>query len=175
MMSNKRLTCITMFDAESLSKFRDVFKNINIKLCKLKYKEENREEKDKLPFHATICVWKNGDETEVKNIVKNIVFDEIELTITGTKIKSSSDDSFNLYFEFEKNENFTKIQEIVYEKSKIEKYNPNTFVPHITIHIDKDYSKIIELQKEVMKEFKPFKVKFKKLGLYEIYPPQKII
>lgn len=174
-MLTNRITCITMFDDESLKKIENFLKDSDIKLCKLKYKEKKREENDKLPFHSTICVWNNIDKTEVINIVENIKFGEIKLKVIGTKIKASSNDGFNLYFELEKNDELINILKYIYEKSKVEKYNPNTFIPHITIHIDRDYSKIINLQKEIMEKFKPFNVKFKKLGLYEIYPPKKII
>lgn len=174
-MENKRITCITMLSNKSIKSIEKRVNGIGFGLCKVQYKESNREEKDKLPFHATICVWKNGNKEEIKEIVKNIKITNIKLKIIGTKIKKSYGDSFNIYFEFEENDEFRKIQEIVYEYSKIEKYNPNTFIPHITIHIDKDYSKILRLQNYIMKNFKPFDIEFDHLGVYEIYPPEKIL
>ena len=80
-----------------------------------------------------------------KRIYKKIKITNVKLKIIGTKIKKSYGDSFNVYFEFEQNNEFRKIQEMVYEYSKIEKYNSNIFIPHITIHIDNDYSKILML------------------------------
>lgn len=38
-----------------------------------------------------------------------------------------------------------------------------------------DYSKILELQNYIMKNFQPFEVEFNSLGVYEIYPPIKIL
>lgn len=174
-MENKRITCITMLSDKSIKRIEDKVSGVKFNLCKVPYKENNREEKDKLPFHATICVWNNGNKEEIKEIIKNINITNIKLKITGTKIKQSYGDSFNIYFEFEKNNEFRKIQEIVYKYSNIEKYNPNSFIPHITIHIDKDYSKILELQNYIMKNFEAFEVEFNRLGVYEVYPPTKIL
>lgn len=146
-------------------------------MCKLKYDENNREEKDKLPFHSTICVWKNKNPIEIKDILKKLEFRKFELKIIGTKIKKSTQNSYNLYFEFEKNKEFTKIQRFIYENEniRIEKYNPETFIPHITIHIDKNYERILQLQENIMKNFNPFYIKTIKISLYEIYPPKKIL
>ncbi len=174
---NSKITCIAMFDNESLDKINWHFKNVEFKMCKLKYDEENREEKDKLPLHSTICVWKNKNPIEIKDIINKFEFNEFELKIIGTKIKKSTQNSYNLYFEFEKNEKFTNIQEFIYnnDNQKVEKYNPQVFIPHITIHIDKDYTKILKLQSKIMNGFKPFNITVNRIGLYEIYPPKKIM
>ena len=129
-----KLTCITVFDKKSLEHLNSYFDNIEFKLCKLKYDENNREEKDKLPFHSTICVWKNKNHIEIKDILKKLEFRKFELKIIGTKIKKSTQNSYNLYFEFEKNKEFTKIQRFIYENEniRIEQYNPETLIPHIT-------------------------------------------
>lgn len=173
-MDNKRITCITMLDNKSIKCLEERVNVANIKLCKVPYKESNREEKDKLPFHATICVWNSGNKGEILDFIKNINITNIKLEIIGTKIKKSYNNSFNLYFEFRENKYFREIQQLIYNYSKIEKYNPDIFIPHITIHIDKDYSKVIELQNFIMKDFKPFTVEFNSLGIYEVYPPIKI-
>ena len=174
---NNKLTCITIFDDQSIEKINLYFKNIEFKMCKLKYDENDREKNDKLPFHSTICVWKNRNPNEIKEILKKFQFKEFELKVIGTKIKKSTQNSYNLYFEFEKNEEFIKIQKNIYneENIRIEKYNPDTFIPHITIHIDKDYERILALQNNIMKVFRPFHIKVIKIGLYEIYPPKKIL
>ena len=174
-MENKRITCITMLNEKSIKSIEKKVKGVGFDLCKVQYKENNRKEIDKLPSHATVCVWKNGNKEEIKEFIKKIKMTNVKLKIIGTKIKKSYGDSFNIYFEFEENNEFRKIQDIVYEYRKIEKYNPKTFVPHITIHIDKDYSKILMLQDYIMKNFKPFDVEFDHLGVYEIYPPVKIL
>lgn len=177
MNRNNKITCITMFDQDSLDKINRYLNDAEFKLCKLKYDEENREEKDLLPFHSTICVWKNKNPTEIKNLIKLVNFSEFKIKIIGTRIKESTQSSYNLYFELQKNEKLNKIQEFIYqnEEYRVEKYNPNIFIPHITIHIDKDFNNILKLQEKIMKDFKPFEVKVCKIGLYEIYPPKKLV
>lgn len=172
-----KITCIAMFDNQSLDNLKKYFENINFKLCKLKYNEKDREEKDLLPFHSTICVWKNKNSIEIKRIIENIGFNKFKLKIAGTKIKKSIHNSYNLYFEFEKSEEFTNLQELIYSNKnlKVEKYNPKSFIPHITIHIDKDYQTILRLQTHIMNIFKPFDIVVSNLGIYEIYPPRKIM
>lgn len=70
-----------------------------------------------------------------------------------------------------------RIQRFIYENQniRIEKYNPETFIPHITIHIDKNYERILQLQENIMKNFNPFYIKTIKISLYEIYLPRKIL
>lgn len=169
-----RITCITLLDKKSLNKIKYVIKNVNYKLCKLKYKEENREEKDKLPFHIILCVWKDGNREKIKSFINSIKFKEIEMKVVGVKIKESSQNSYNLYLELEKNQDYTMIQERIYNEFKIEKYNPKIFIPHITLHIDKEERNILKIYNEIMEIFQPFTIKFSKLGIYEIYPPKKI-
>lgn len=171
-----KMTCITVFDPNSIKKINSYIKNVNIKLCKLKYDEIDREEKDSLPFHTTICVWINKDKNKIEKYLEDYALNEFEIKIVGTKIKPSTQNSFNLYFELEINDTFKDIQEYCYknEYTRVEKYNPKTFIPHITIHIDKDYEKILDIQNSIMSKFEPFSIKIVKLSLYEIYPPNKI-
>lgn len=173
---NNKITCIIMFDEDSLDKINMYVSNNEFKFCKLKYDEENREQKDLLPFHSTICVWKIKSSLELKNLIKLFDFCEFKMQIIGTQIKESSQGSYNLYFELGGSEKLNKIQKFIYENEnyRVEKYNPNFFIPHITIHIDKDFNKILKLQEKIMKNFKPFDVKVCKIGLYEIYPPKEI-
>lgn len=174
---NNKITCITMFDKHSLDKINAYINDIDFKLCKLKYDEENREDKDLLPFHSTLCVWKNKNSTEIKKLIESIDFCEFKMQIIGTQIKESTQGSYNLYFEIQKSEELNKIQELIYqnENYRVEKYKPNVFIPHITIHIDKDLKKILKLQEKIMKDFKPFEVKVCKIGLYKIYPPKELV
>ena len=95
---NKRITSIALFDKQSLEKLEDITNTLDMKFCKVPYREEERE-----------------------------------------------------------------------------KYNPDTFIPHITIHCDKDYNKIEKIKNILNKNFKPFKVRFSEIGLFEIYPAVRIL
>ena len=68
-----------------------------------------------------------------------------------------------------------EIQSQIYNISKNEKFNPNTYLPHISIHSDKDYENLIKMRNIIMENFKPFTLSFNKLGLFEIYPAKRIL
>lgn len=174
---NNKITCITIFDENSLDKIKKCIGEVEFNLCKLKYDEEDRETKDLLPSHSTICVWKNRETGEIKKLINSINFCEFKMKIIGTEIKESTQNSYNLYFKIKGNEELIKIQELIYQNKqfRVEKYKPHIFIPHITIHIDKDLNKILKLQERIMQNFKPFEVNVCKLGLYSIYPPEKLI
>jgi 2'-5' RNA ligase len=172
---NKRITSIALFDKQSLEKLEDITNTLDMKFCKVPYREEEREKLDTLPYHFTFCVWEIQERDKAIKIIENIKFKEIVLNIKGINIKESFNNSWNLYFDIEQNEELYKLQKEIYESAKIEKYNPDTFIPHITIHCDKDYNKIEKIKNILNKNFKPFKVRFSEIGLFEIYPVVRIL
>lgn len=171
---NKRITSIALFDKQSLKKLEHIISELNIKLCKVPFREEDREKLDTLPYHFTFCVWEIQEKDKAIEIIKDIKFKEIILNIIGINIKESFNNSWNIYFDIEQNEELYKLQKEIYDRAKIEKYNPDTFIPHITIHCDKDYDKIEKLKEILNKNFKPFKIRFSEIGLFEIYPAIRI-
>ena len=62
------------------------------------------------------------------------------------------------------------LQEQIYHVLPNERYNLENFKFHITIHIDKDYNKIISMQEKILQDFKPFELEVNTFRLYEIYP-----
>lgn len=62
-----------------------------------------------------------------------------------------------------------ELQRIFYNELPDEKYNPNDFLFHITLHIDKDEEKVLEMRRIISDNFKPFSVEFNRLGLFH-YP-----
>lgn len=171
----KRITSIALFDNESLEKLELNVNMIDEKFCKVPYREENRENLDTLPYHFTFSVWDIQEKNKAVEIIKNIKFNQITLNIIGISIKESFNDSWNLYFDIERNDELYNLQKEIYNCAKIEKYNPDIFIPHITIHCDKDYNRVKKLKEVIDKNFKPLKVKFNKIGLFEIYPAKRII
>lgn len=170
----KRITSIALFDNESIEKLKEKVDKIDKRLCKVPYREENRENLDTLPYHFTFCVWDIKEQNKAAEIIKNIKFEEITINIIGVSIKESFNDSWNLYFEIEKNNELYKLQKEIYTCAKIEKYNPDIFIPHITIHCDKNYDRVKKLKEIIGKNFKTLKVKFSEIGLFEIYPAKRI-
>lgn len=170
----KRITSIALFDEESLESLKSKISMIDENLCKVPYIAENRKKIDTLPYHFTFVVWDIEERNKAIEIISQIKINEIKLNVIGVNIKESISGSWNLYFEIEQNEKLYNLQKVIYNQAKIEKYNPDKFIPHITIHCDKDYNKINNLKEIINKDFKPIIVKFTEIGLFEIYPAKRI-
>ena len=80
-----------------------------------------------------------------------------------------------MYFSFTPNNDLREIQTQIYNMTRNDKFNPSIYTPHISIHTDKDYNKIIEMKNKIMQDFEPFTISFDKLGLFEIYPAKKVL
>lgn len=87
---------------------------------------------------------------------------------------NGKENSYVLYFNIEDNEKLKLLQQRIYQVLSSEKYNPNNFNFHITIHIDKDYNKIISMKEKILENFIPFELEVNTFGLYEIYPAKLI-
>ena len=176
----KRFTCITLFDEESLNKISQVLLELKENLCKVPYLKEpytldNREEADTLPYHFTLSYWDESKKDEAIKVFNTINMKKIELLVEDVKIKEGNDNSFNMYFAFNPPDELKQILRQIYMKTKNEKFNPETYIPHITIHCDKDYNKLIKMRDTIMEKFKPFTVSFDRVGLFEIYPAKRIV
>lgn len=80
------------------------------------------------------------------------------------------ENSYVLYFKIKENIELQNLQKQVYNILPVEKYNPNKFKFHITIHVDRDYDKIIKIKKELEQSFIPIELTVSSIGLFEIYP-----
>lgn len=169
---NKRITFVSIFDNNNLAKIEFYIKKLNEKLCKVPYGKgvDNREEVDTLPYHFTLSAWDISDEENVIDKLSKIDFFKLSLLINDVKIMSGKENSYVLYFSIEENEKLKLLQQRIYKFLPSEKYNPNTFNFHITIHIDKDYNKIISMKEKILESFIPFELEVDTFGLYEIYP-----
>lgn len=176
-----RYTCITLFDEKSLKNIHDILSKLDTyELCKVPYLKqpytvENRQEVDTLPYHFTLSYWDEANKAEAIEVFNKIDMKKINLVIEDVKIKEGKDNSFNMYFSFSVTEELKQIQTQIYQKTKNEKFNPDTYLPHISVHSDKDYNKIVEMREIITEDFKPFTVSFDKLGLFEIYPAKRIL
>ena len=77
--------------------------------------------------------------------------------------------SYCLYLAIEENQQIKELQRIFYNKFPQEKYNPDDFTFHMTLHIDKDYDIVLNLQNTIKENFKPFLLEFNTLALFD-YP-----
>lgn len=177
----KRFTCIAMFDKESLERFETVLIGLSAyKLCKVPYLKApytlvDREESDTLPYHFTLSYWDEDLKEEAIKVYKIIRMNKVEIVVDSVEIKKGNDGSYNMYFAFTPNQSLKDIQEQIYNETKNEKFNPETYLPHISIHSDKDYGKLINMKEIIMKKFESFTVYFDRLGLFEIYPANRVL
>lgn len=171
---NERITLVSLFDNNNLAKIEYYTKQINEKLCKVPFGKNvnNREEVDTLPYHFTLSAWDISDEENVINELSKITFSKLKLLVNNVKIMNGKENSHVLYFSIEDNEELKSLQQKIYEVLPNEKYNPNNFNFHITIHIDKDYNKIISIKEKILQDFIPFELEVDTFGLYEIYPAE---
>lgn len=171
---SKRITCISLFDKESINQIEDLVCKVDYKLCKVPYSEFDRETKDTLPYHLTLQSYSKTQKDEALEILKQIKIEPIELTVNSVNIKNSFDNSYNIYLEIDENKELINIYEQFYSLTKNNKYNPKTYVPHITLHCDKNYEKIISIKNAIQKNLESMKLKFRDIGVFEIYPANRI-
>lgn len=172
---SKRITLISFMDKTQLDKVEKLMENVPIKTCKVPYgiDNENRYNIDNLPYHFTIFATNKENQDEIVKIAEKIMIDKIEVKVDNVKIMEGRHDSFILYLSIKDNEKIKDLQKAFFNKFPKEKYNPEQFTFHLTLHIDKDFEKILELQTIIKDNFKPFYLKFNRLALFD-YPGDKI-
>lgn len=168
---SKRITMISFMNKTELDKVEKLMNNIQIKTCKVPYgiDDENRYNIDNLPYHFTIFATNKENQNEIIKIAKKIHIDKIKVKVNDVKIMKGRYESFVLYLAIEDNEEIKELQRIFFNEFPKEKYNPEEFTFHLTLHIDKDYDKVLELQNTINDNFKPFYLEFDRLALYD-YP-----
>ncbi len=169
---NERITFISVFNDISLEKIEHYTKKINDKLCKVPFGKnvDNREEADTLPYHFTLSAWDIFCEEKIIDELSKIKYPKLKILINNIEIMNGKENSFVLCFSIEKSEELKLLQSKIYQMLPSEKYNPDNFNFHITIHIDKDYTKINSMKEKLLEKFIPFKLEVDTFGLYEIYP-----
>lgn len=169
---NERITFISMFDNNNLAKIENYTKIIDDKLCKVPFGKtiDNREEADTLPYHFTLSAWDILYEEKAINELSKIEYPKLKILINNIGIMNGKENSYVLYFDIEKSEELKLLHSKIYQILPSEKYNPDNFNFHITIHIDKDYTKINLMKEKLLEKFTPFILEVDTFGLYEIYP-----
>ena len=169
---NERITFISVFNDISLEKIEHYIKKINDKLCKVPFGRnvDNREEADTLPYHFTLSAWDIFCKEKVIDELSKIEYPKLKILINDIGIMNGKENSYVLYFDIEKSEELKLLQSKIYQMLPSKKYNPENFNFHITIHIDKDYTKIITMKKKLLENFTPFELEVDTFCLYEIYP-----
>lgn len=169
---NERITFISVFNDISLEKIEHYTKKINDKLCKVPFGKNvnNREEADTLPYHFTLSAWDISCKEKVIDELSKIEYPKLKILINDIEIMNGKENSYVLYFDIEESIELKLLQSKIYQMLPSKKYNPENFNFHITIHIDKDYTKIITMKRKLLENFTPFELEVDTFGLYEIYP-----
>lgn len=172
---SKRITLISFIGKNEISKIEQLMSNIKENTCKVPYgiNDEKRYEIDNLPYHFTIFATNKENQDQVLKIAEKINIDEIKLKVNDIKIMTARYDSYCLYLSIEENQQIKELQRIFYKEFPKEKYNPDDFVFHMTLHIDKDYNKVLNLQKILKENFKSFFLEFNTVALFD-YPGEMI-
>lgn len=172
---HKRITLISSLDQTELRKIYKQMSDVKTKTCKVPYgiDDENRYSIDTLPYHFTIFATNKENQTDLIDLIKTVSMNKIRLKVNKVEIMNGKNNSYVLYFGIEDNSNIKELQRICYYKFPSEHYNPNTFIFHMTLHIDKDYETIKEMQRKILKHFKPFYLKFNEIALFD-YPGEEI-
>lgn len=166
-----RITLITKFKEKELNKINNQLKNIHYHMCKVPYSinDELRNEIDNLPYHFTIFATDKQNENKLLNIASNIKMNKIKLKINDIRIMNGRNNSFVLYFSIEENKDIKELQKKFFLQIPGENYDPDKFIFHMILHIDKDEKLVNKIKEEIEFNFKPFSLVFDELVLYD-YP-----
>lgn len=172
---SKRITLISNLRKSELKKINGLMSDINFKTCKVPYgiDDEHRYNIDNLPYHFTIFATDKGNQDKFIDLIKTVNIGRIKLKINTVEIMKGKHDSYVLYLGIEENENLKDLQKIFYSKFPKEHYNPESFIFHMTLHIDKDYNTIKILKNKILERFEPFYLEFDEMALYD-YPGEEI-
>jgi 2'-5' RNA ligase len=173
---NKRISLISLLGTEDLGKIQSMVGLLGEAACKVPFISgvENRLAVDTLPFHFTVYTWGRGLLPQVVEALRAIGFPEITVKVDGVGIMDGAQSSHVLYLSIGENPQLRQLQKILYDQSPNEKYRPDRFVFHITLHVDKDFDKIAKMKQRLEHDFRPFDIKVSDFGLFEIYPAKMI-
>lgn len=168
---NKTITLISFLKQDEINKVERLMKNINENTCKVPYiiDDEKRYEIDNLPYHFTIFATDKENQARMIETAEKINIETISLKVNDIKIGKGRHNSYYIYLSIEENKQIKELQRIFYNEFQDEKYNPDIFTFHMTLHFDKDYNKILNMQKILKENFKPFYLEFNTLALFD-YP-----
>ena len=174
-MIKKRITLISFIDENKENQIQSLIKKIKVNTCKVPYgiDDENRYKIDNLPYHFTIFATDKENQNQMLEIAEKISIDKIQVKVNDIKIMKAKYNSYCLYLAIEENQQIKELQRVFYNKFQQEKYNPDNFTFHMTLHIGKDYDMILKLHNTLKENFKPFLLEFDTLALFD-YPGEMI-
>lgn len=173
---NERITLVGVFDKNNSEKITKIISKTNEKLCKVPFgkKVTNRFEVDTLPYHFTLSAWDISQKEEVLNKLSDLKLNKVNLIVDGVTIMNGADNSYVLHFNIKPTKELRTLQETIYNALPTKRYNPSHIKFHITIHVDKNRQKVLEIKRQIEQNFTPFELKTDNIKLFEIYPAKLI-
>ncbi len=167
----KRITLIMMPDDKSVNQIQTLIQDIPEKMCKVPFgiDDNNRYQMDNLPYHFTIFATNKENEAYMLALMHQLELPTIKIQVEDICVKKAKQEGFILYFSIKKNAQMYELQNRFYSKMPTENYNPQHFVFHMTLHIDKEENKVLKMQEIIKAKWKPFTMECKTLGLFN-YP-----
>ena len=172
---NDRITLISFMEQNSIDKVGNLVNKLDEKTCKVPYgiNDEKRYEIDNLPYHFTIFATNKENQNRILQIAERIKSNTIQLKVNDIKIMNARCNSYCLYLAIEENQQMKDLQKIFYQEFPKEQYNPENFIFHMTLHIDKSKEKILKMQDKLKDNFEPFLIEFNTIALFD-YPGEMI-
>ena len=171
---SKRITCVALFAPEDLAKIESLV-SVAGENNKVPCFVEGRENLDTLPRHSTLIAWDASLKEEIIKAFRTIKTGDMALEVSSVKLNQAKDKSYVLKFIVNWNENLKQVQKALYNLLPNERFEPNAYETHITIHADWDYEKILKMQALINANFEPFTMKVDEIGIFEIYPAESIL
>lgn len=170
-----RITLISVIEKNSINKVEDLVNKLGEETCKVPYgiNDKKRYEIDNLPYHFTIFATSKENQDRILQIAEKLKINKIQLKVNDIKIMNARCNSYCLYLAVEENQLIKALQNVFYQEFPQEQYNPENFIFHMTLHIDKSYPKIIEMQNKLKNNFEPFLLEFNTIALFD-YPGEMI-
>ena len=170
-----RITLISFMEKNAISKVEDLVNKLDEKTCKVPYgiNDEKRYEIDNLPYHFTIFATNKENQNRILQIAERIKSNTIQLKVNDIKIMNARCNSYCLYLAIEDNQQMKDLQNLFYQEFPKEQYNPENFIFHMTLHIDKSKEKILKMQDKLKDNFEPFLLEFNTIALFD-YPGEMI-
>lgn len=171
----KRITLVTMPDDETVNKIQTLIQDIPEKMCKvpLGMDDTSKCQMDNLPYHFTIFATDKENESYMLQLMHQLECTTIKIEVEDVCVKRTKENGFMLYLSIKKNAQMYELQNRFYSKIPTKNYNPQHFVFHMTLHIDKEESKVLKMQEIIKAKWKPFTIECKTLGLFN-YPGEMI-
>lgn len=168
----EKIAVTTVFSNFSIDSINSIL-SLNEPLCKIPYGRNisNRYEVDSMPYHITLSSCDIKQKDFVINELSKIDLKKFKLTIDKVDVMKGKENSYVLYFNVLINNAFKELLEKIYSIIESDKYKIDVITPHITITIDKDYNKIIEIKNRIDNNFRSFEVEVIGFYLWELWPP----